>query len=170
MTATSPITTLAELARDRFTSSKQHDYDSRIEPRSMIADYTLNGRHPYGDEGNNSNGTSNNYASEGHYNREETQSQGQGDSYHPSSAPPTHYPHSGAYLPPPIQTLPFGGVHPHSFASPTSPSLSTTPISPVGHFQHPSSDHYEYDQSQGNYHAPSYHAYHASYPEHHHPL
>ncbi|KAI8601132.1 hypothetical protein EDD21DRAFT_115632 [Dissophora ornata] len=109
---------------------------------------------------------------------------------HPSALPPSsqpHYPHgsaaNGSYPPPPIQTTQFGNgsggnsVHPHaqnamhnSFASPTSPALSPSPLSPGNHNpyqqqQQPQQGHYEYDQ----YHPQSYHAHHTPYPQDHHP-
>ena len=124
-----------------------------------------------------------------------------GNGHHFSSAPTSSdYPANGAYLPHPIQTTgqalgngSNGGVysahggHPpnlhNSFASPTSPALSTSPLSPINthNLYQQQHGHYEYDRSQqsnngGQYQQQQqqqqqqqpYYAQHASYPQEHH--
>ncbi|KAG0054904.1 hypothetical protein BGZ83_010128 [Gryganskiella cystojenkinii] len=181
--------------RSASSASKQQlEYQDRAEPRTAMAvDYTSssNGndpRHPppqtqhsYSEE------HSNNGYSEEYYNNNQQQQQynGGGYSHHASSPPPpstssAHYSNgSGSYhqqQPPAIQTLLMNGsngngngngVHPHNppFASPTSPALSPSPLSPSNVHPYQQQQH-DYDHAQG-YHP--HHAHHASYPQDQHP-
>ncbi|KAF9955922.1 hypothetical protein BGZ72_003274 [Mortierella alpina] len=213
-TASSPIASLADLAKERpSTNMKQHaEYAERLEPRSISMDYTPS----------NNNSTSNSavvngspytvrHQQQGHYGQEHPG--GYTDSYYDkaqqqppqhhyntsnhshhssSSSSSSHVPHSSAYLPPPIQTVPvaghgngnsghdsslYGGSH-HghaqsahgSFMPPTIPPTSTPPLSSNStHSVHQSQQqgHYDYEHSQPQYH--QYHAHHPSYPQEHNP-